>query len=125
LHLLAKEKHVFEPTNILACLCIVVPGILYNVKALVVLLNWWTPLRQECRGRPALCRGSGFPRKTFFLLFCSSPAAAREKKEVSGDTPDPGRENPAPLQGINQLRGGLPRLSAETTIDIDGNTCYI
>jgi len=48
--------------------------------------------------------GFGVSPKTLFLLVCSPPAAAREKKEVPGDTPDPGRENPAPLQDIHQLR---------------------
>src|SRR5258708_19742679 len=48
--------------------------------------------------------GFGVSPQNLFLLFSSPPAAAREKKEVPGDTPDPGRENPAPLQGIHQFR---------------------
>jgi len=48
--------------------------------------------------------GFGVSPKTLFLLFCSPPQAAREKKEVTEDTPDPGRENPAPLQGVHQSR---------------------
>src|SRR5437879_7465713 len=65
-------------------------------------------IRQECRGRLALCRGSGCPRTNPFLSFCLPPAAAREEKEVSGDSPDPGRENPAPLQNIPHFRGHYP-----------------
>src|SRR5258708_5863194 len=38
------------------------------------------------------------PRKTSFLLFYSPPTAARERKKVVGDTPNPGREDPAPLK---------------------------
>src|SRR5258707_7190061 len=53
------------------------------------------PLTGRCpegvQGPP--CRGSGCPRKTLFLSFCLPPTAASKKreKEVSGDTPGPGR----------------------------------
>src|SRR5215471_12752645 len=50
----------------------------------------------------ALNRGSGRPRKT---SFSSPPRAAREEQKKPGDTsvavadtPDPGREDPAPLK---------------------------
>ena len=46
-------------------------------------------LKRDCKGRPALCRGSGWPRKTPFLSFCAPPAAAREKGKEPGDTPGP------------------------------------
>jgi len=42
--------------------------------------------------------------KNPFSFFCSPPEAAREEKEISGDTPDPGREDPAPLQGIHRFK---------------------
>src|SRR6266567_378530 len=54
----------------------------------------------------ALCRGLGCPQKKPFSLFCSPPQAAREVKEVFGDTPNPGREIPAPqvLRTFSKVR---------------------
>jgi hypothetical protein len=36
--------------------------------------------------------------KNLFFFFCSPPQAARKEKEKLGDTPNPGREIPAPLK---------------------------
>ncbi|GHO91587.1 hypothetical protein KSF_016350 [Reticulibacter mediterranei] len=41
----------------------------------------------------ALCQGAGCPRKNLFSSLLRAAAGGKE----TGDTPDPGRETPAPL----------------------------
>src|SRR5216683_1984793 len=65
-------------------------------------------IRQECRGRPALCRGSGCPRKTPFLSFCLPPAAAREKKRGFWGHPRPRQGGPCTPSGHPPVKGVLP-----------------
>ena len=48
------------------------------------------------------------PQNPFSSLLLAAAGGEREKKEVPGDTPDPGRENPAPLQDIHQFREHYP-----------------
>jgi len=49
----------------------------------------------------------------------------RGNKEVSGDTPDPGREVPAPLQDIHQLREGYQiQLNQENTGFTERSVCH-
>jgi len=53
--------------------------------------------QRECRGRRALCRGAGCPRKTSFLLFCAPPQAEREREKEGGAQPQtPGEGPPRP-----------------------------
>jgi len=52
--------------------------------------------------------GFGVSPQNPFSSFLLAAAGGEREKEVPGDTPDPGRENPAPLQGIHQLREYYP-----------------
>jgi len=46
----------------------------------------------------------GVPRNLFSSLLPPTAASKKREKGFFGDTPNPGREDPAPLQDIHQLR---------------------
>ena len=59
-----------------------------------------------CRGLGELASGKIKSPKTLFLLFARRRRRREQRKEVFGDTPSPGRENPAPhvLRTFSKVR---------------------
>src|ERR1700687_354866 len=50
------------------------------------------PPRRDCKGQPALCRGSGCPRKTSFSFFARRLRRRGREEENQGTPLDPGQE---------------------------------
>jgi len=56
-----------------------------------------TTLERGSKGQPPLCGVRGVPEKPLFLLLLAAIDVEEGEKKL-GDTPNPGRETPAPLK---------------------------